>query len=212
MRHARFVIAGCIMLVALLGNLSNKSIENATYANSDAIAKLNINYHDWKTSDGTISSGDLKLLRPDSYLIRQYLSPDKTQEVDLAVIAGHRKQSIHTPGFCMVGGGWEITGRKPVTVNLPTGPLTVMQSFMAQSGHQLVALYFYTDGSYSTDNLIKFQAVELLKRIERRAPEGALVRVIVPMRGDPNPAVDLAHDFLLHAAPNILSALKSIQP
>lgn len=212
MRHMRFVITGCIMLVALFGNLWNKSIENATYANSDAIAKLNVDYHGWKTTDGTISAGELKLLRPDSYLIRQYLSPDKTQEVDLAVIAGHRKQSIHTPGFCMVGGGWEITSRKPVTINLPTGPLTVMQSFMAQSGQQLVALYFYTDGSYSTDNLIKFQGMELLKRIERHAPEGALVRVIVPIRGDPSPAVNLAHDFLINSAPSILNALKSIQP
>ncbi len=212
MRQTRFFIAGCVMLVALFGNIWNKSIENASYAGSDVIANLNIDYHGWKTTNGTISAGDLKLLRPDSYLIRQYLSPDKSQEVDLAVIAGHRKQSIHTPGFCMVGGGWEITSKQPVTVHSSVGPIQAMQSFMTQSGERLVALYFYTDGSYSTDNLIKFQAVELLKRIERRAPEGALVRVIVPVRDDPNPAVSLAHDFLLNSAPKIMSALRSIQP
>ncbi len=48
------------------------------------------------------------MLQPDAYLGRIYRRTDG-YPVDLSFVFGHRKQTFHSPGFCLLGGGWNIT-------------------------------------------------------------------------------------------------------
>src|SRR5436309_3176064 len=107
MTRWRLLILNSLLLLTLLGSQLGRRVESASLAHSDFLRALPLPFRNWKTADTLLAQSDLDLLEPDATLMRQYKSSDG-QWAELAIIAGHRKKSIHTPGFCMAGGGWEI--------------------------------------------------------------------------------------------------------
>src|SRR5690348_5237784 len=101
----RLLIINSLLLLTILGSHWGRSVESATIAHPDFLARLELPFRDWKATDSVLSDSDRNLLQPDAILLRRYLASDG-HWAELAVVAGHRKRSIHTPGFCMAGGGW----------------------------------------------------------------------------------------------------------
>ena len=63
----------------------------------------------WTGQDrGGLDQVSADMLQPDAYLGRIYRRTDG-YPVDLSFVFGHRKQTFHSPGFCLLGGGWNIT-------------------------------------------------------------------------------------------------------
>ena len=106
----------------MAGSYWGRRVENAEVSRADFLKPLNMPFRGWKTNDATLTASELNLLKPDATLVRRYTGPNK-EMAEIAVIAGHRKQSVHTPGFCMVGGGWEITSQEAHTLALEASSL-----------------------------------------------------------------------------------------
>lgn len=209
MSKYRLLIANAILLAALAGSAWGRRVENAEVSRTDFLRPLVLPFRGWKTSDAALSPSDLQLLKPDATLVRRYAGPDG-QEAELAVIAGHRKSSVHTPGFCMVGGGWEITSQQVHTVALPGRTVEAVRATMVSEGHQILATYFFTDGEDSTSSLVRFQGTQLLKRFRSQVPVGALVRIIVPVRTSVEDAGKLSDEFAAATVPPVLATLRSV--
>jgi EpsI family protein len=146
-----------------------------------------------------------------------YESPnDKGFSAELAVIAGHKKRSIHTPAFCMVGGGFETLTQESYTLQLADGKqIPVARSIM--EGHnkernqdwQEVVTYFFTDGDFCTPSLVRFQIAQFFARFQSTIPMGATVRIRVPIRGDDVVgAKKLSDAFARATVPGVLAALR----
>src|SRR5262249_52316578 len=145
-----------------------------------------------------ISAEERSLLEPDSVLIRRYGKQDEDRFVvaaELAVIAGHRKKSVHTPGFCLAGGGWETLWQKEDEIALGERSIPVQQALMSKNGARMLVTYFFTNGEYCSRNLMAFQGVQFLGRLRSRVPEGALVRLTVPLYGPEEQAKALTQEF-----------------
>lgn len=128
---------------------------------------------------------------------------------ELAVIAGHRKRSVHTPAFCMTGGGWEILSKKNFDIVLADGRrIPATRAVMIKENAQLVTTYFFTDGDYCTRDLLKFQGTQILKRFQAKVPLGALVRVIVPVSHSSADSEKLSDLFAEAVVPGVLDSLK----
>lgn len=206
----RLVIVNLILLVALAGSYWGRHIDDAVVGQGDFLKSVAIPFHGWPATDIALSQSDLAALQPDSFLVRNYQSPAGDQ-VQLAVIAGHRKKSIHTPAFCMAGGGWETLSEQTTQLRLPGRSIEADRELMDQNGTRIVATYFFTDGSYCSPSLTTFQAVQLLKRFRTRIPMGALVRVIVPVRTTEAQADALTDQFASATIPQIMIALRRAQ-
>lgn len=205
-RYRLLALNGVLVLV-LAGSYWGRRIDAATLPEGDLLRREQLTFRGWKASDAELTASERELLQPDAVLIRRFDS-GKGTGAELAVVVGHRKQSIHTPGFCMTGGGWELASQRQCTLDLPGGSITATRSVMVRQGAQVVATYFFTDGRYSTPNLVRFQSAQLLKRLQAEVPLGALVRILVPAQPDLRAAEKLSDEFARETVPHVLQSLR----
>ena len=85
---------------------------------------------DWHGRDlGALDAMTLDMLAPDAYLNREYASADGSL-AHLAVIFGHLKETFHSPGFCLLGGGWNIVAKSRLAVETGRGAPIVVNRFL----------------------------------------------------------------------------------
>jgi EpsI family protein len=203
----RLLILNSLLLLTLLGSHLGRKVESASLAHGDFLRALPLPYMGWNTSDQSIPQSDLSLLEPDATLMRHYAGSDG-QWAELAIIAGHRKKSIHTPGFCMAGGGWDVLTQQTSSLTVSGRSIPATRMVLRKDGRQMLVTYFFTDGEYSTGDLIQFQGAQLLRRFQARVPLGALVRIIVPVATDEASAEVFTADFASATLPKALKALR----
>ena|SRR5579883_173415 len=203
----RLILVNALLLAAVAGSFWGRHIDNATVRQANFLQSLSIPFQGWKTADQPVGASDLAMLQPDSVLIRTYTAPNG-EEAQLAVIAGHKKRSIHTPAFCMAGGGWETLSQKSTTIRLSGRAIPATRMVMTQNGASLVATYFFTNGDYCSAGLTSFQAVQMLKRFRSQVPMGALVRIIVPIHTTEQRADDLSDTFAKATLPAVIASVR----
>ena len=211
-RYRLFAVNG-ILLFALAGTHWGRSIDAATLQQKNLFEHAGVQFRDWKPTDQKLTASEQELLQPDAVLIRRFEGQNGSV-AEIAVVAGHRKQSVHTPGFCMTGGGWELMSQRECSLPLPDGPVPATRALMLRQGAQIMVTYFFTDGRYSTPSLMKFQGMQLVRRLQAQVPLGALVRIIVPVGKHPEEAEKLADEFAQSTVPPVLKSLREarLQP
>jgi len=164
---------------------------------------------DWRGRDlGPFDRVTLNMLRPDAYLNREYVGADGLP-AHLAIICGHRKTTFHSPGFCLLGGGWNITDKSRLQFRpLGGGPITVNRFLLNREGAEAVVLYYYLAGHHrATASWVAHQAYLAWDRAHRQRAVGALVRLTVPVESDPSAATRRGIDLLRLLHPSLVSAL-----
>lgn len=208
LRRHRFLLVNSVLLLAVMGAWWGRRVESAVFPSGNFLAGLRLPFRDWRATELPLTRDELSLLEPDATLVRNYAAPDERGAAQLAVIAGHRKRTVHTPGFCMTGGGWELLAQQAATLRLPDRKVPAMRQRMVQEGRQALITYFFTDGETETRSLVRFQAFQVLKRFRGELPMGALVRVIVPIGDDPGAAERLTEEFARATLPPVLASVR----
>jgi EpsI family protein len=203
-------ILNVTLLLAVLGGFWSRSLDANPLRGGDFLRTLPLAFHDWKMTEVSLEKDVWDSLSPDSVLIRRYESG--RQKIELAVIAGHRRQTLHAPDYCLTSSGLEMIREVDCQLPLDSGAVQAKRMFMTsdtKEGKQGQALftYFFTDGDYSTPSLPRFQAAQLMKRFRRVVPLGALVRVTAPFTTDPGAAIRLTDEFSRATLPAILRRL-----
>jgi EpsI family protein len=200
-----------ILALTLFGSYWGRRVESATYTRGDFLKELALPFRGWKTRDVPFRPEDLKVLQPDSTLLREYRSP-RGELVELAVIAGHRKRSVHTPGFCMLSSGFEQVAQQEITMPVAGRRVPAVRSVWVDSRTKLpiVVTYFFTDGQLVTGSLVHFQYAQLMERFKSRIPLGALVRVIVPITSSQAAAEQLTDEFADAVLPGVLEGMRGV--
>ena len=196
-----------ILLLTLCGSLWGKRTSIAPTILPDALSQPLV-FRGWKTSDQKLTPREQELLLPDALLLRRFQAPHG-ETAEIAVIAGHRKQTVHTPTFCMAGGGWETVSAQPAAIIIDGQTIEATQMVMAKQNHELVATFFFSDGSWHTNNLTLFQAHQMQTRLRGQTPVGALVRIIVPVRTSRENANQLTKEFAQAILPEVISRLQA---
>jgi EpsI family protein len=200
LKRYRFVIVNILLLMGLAGSMYGRQIESAKVKETHFLSGLDLPFRDWKVGPDGMKANELPLLVPDDYYIHDYASPNGPQYgwIQFAVIAGHRKKTVHTPGACMVGGGWDVITAQDSVLEVDGQSIPISRSVMSneKDGGSIVVSFFFTDGSYHTPSIVKYQLQQLKKRfMSRDIPLGALVRIITPA-GQGSPAQIKAADAL----------------
>jgi len=101
-----------------------------------------------------------------TYGQRLYAAPDGFQVSATVLLMGHDRTSIHEPEHCLIGGGWNITGRestriamrRPVPYELPVTALTVVREEKDSQGRPvtmqgLFLYWFVAENELATDHM-----------------------------------------------------------
>lgn len=206
----RFLLVNGVVLLTLLGGYWGRKLEDATIQDPEFLKRLNLPFGDWKISDLALGAEETALLKPDAVLVRNYEAPISKELAQVVVIAGHRKQSIHTPAYCMAAGGWETLSKNKCSIHLDDRTIEATRLLMSNQGKRMLVTFFFTDGRHFTDNLVRFQGVQLLNRFHSTVPLGALVRVQVPVMRDLARAESLSDNLALATVPAVVSALRNV--
>jgi EpsI family protein len=201
-----------LLLLALAGSTWGRMQENAQISGGDFLKGIVLPFKSLHTTDVALSADEISMLQPDAALVRRYSSSEQL-EAELAVVVGHHKRSVHTPGFCMLGGGWDVIWQRSSELIIPTRtiPIPAMQMMMGKEGRRLLVTYFFTNGAFCTRSLLQFQGFQFLQRMHLKTPEGALVRIMIPVNTDEQSAVALASDFAQTTIPPVLDCLQTIE-
>jgi EpsI family protein len=176
----------------------------------------------WRGRDlGALDDLTLKLVAPDAYVNREYVGADGLPAY-LAVVYGHRKTSFHSPGFCLLGGGWNIVAKSRFKLRLAgspasrgRAPFAVNQFVLMRQGRQAVVLYYYVAGKRTTPSWVAHQAYLAWDRLRGQAAAGALVRLTVPARPTADADVQRGAELLAllhpHVAEVVMEGRSSVQ-
>jgi EpsI family protein len=96
-------------------------------------------------------------------------------------------KSSHSPATCLPGNGWEFKDSGITSVELPGGNvIKVQRAFMDKNGQQLLAYYWFPQRGRILHNLFELKLFAFWDAIVARRTDGALVRIITPVRDSGN--------------------------
>lgn len=159
-----------------------------------SLATFPLELGNWRATESSLSIEVEQALGFSDYVLADY----RDEQGDVvnfytAYYASQRKGvSPHSPQVCIPGGGWVISGIRNEKITLNDGsPLEVVRVVISRDNvHQLVYYWFDQRGrSIANEYLMKWYLLE--DAILRNRTDGALVRVVTPMRqGEEQGAAD----------------------
>lgn len=164
---------------------------------------------EWEGEDrGPLDETSQEILQPDAYMGRIYANADG-YPVDVSVVFGHQKETFHSPGFCLLGGGWNIIRKTQRAVDCDAdGQAVLANEFLLQrEGEQRVVLYWYVSRGETTPSWVVLQYRLLRNRVLKRPRGGALVRVTAPVGGSAEVAEQIAEDLMRELYPGLREAM-----
>lgn len=169
---------------------------------------------DWHTyRDRPIDPQVLDILKSDDTLDRVYLNTAQTEAVYLFVAffkSQRAGQTPHSPKNCLPGSGWE-----PIEAGYQTIPITgreapiVSNRYVVRHGDEKsVVLYWYQSHNRAIASEYSAKVWLVADAIRYRRSDTALVKVVVPIRGnDIKGAVKTGTDFIQTIYPQLLKQL-----
>ncbi len=175
------------------------------------LAKLSLALGKWRAvgDDKTMDRRTLEVLKPQDYLLRNYLSPAGDLAAVFIAYFGRQEQGrmIHSPRHCLPGAGWRILRRRKVKVPGPGGGWQVNHLVIGQGLDQLSVLYWYQGRGRVESDELRDRLCLMLDGLLRKRTDGALVRITTRM----DPAGRIL-DKEIDLASHLIPALERLMP
>jgi EpsI family protein len=176
------------------------------------LSSLSLALGDWRAAgpDGTLAASTLSLLKPQDYLLRNYLDPyGRVCALFVAYFGLQQEgQIIHSPRHCLPGSGWHIESRKEVEVLAGGKSWRVNHLIVAYELNKFCVLYWYQGRGRVEANEYLDRFYLLIDGILAARTDGALVRLTAAL----NPAEPDALDRQIKLAAALIPAMRLILP
>lgn len=161
-----------------------------------------ITFGAWVGRDIPIDPDILRVAAVDDYLNRQYRAPDGSA---VGLYVGYYKSqqtgdAIHSPKNCLPGSGWQPVSSGRWDLTLPSGKREPVNLYIIEKGleRELVLYWYQSHGRViASEYSAKFYMVRDAIRLNRT--DSALVRIITPIKHDPEAAKERATAFAQQA-------------
>ncbi len=181
------------------------------------LALFSLALDDWHGLPIALERLYIEALRFDDYVLADFSRPGANAPVNfyLAYYGSQRKgASVHSPRTCIPGGGWEVAKISRIVVDTsPAGistaagrrELGVNRVIIARGAEKQLVYYWFDQRGRQMTNEYVVKLMLAWDALTRRRTDGALVRVVTPVR----PGEDLAaadqrlQDFLRAAYPEV---------
>jgi len=160
--------------------------------------------------DGVIEQEVLDVLQADDVLDRWYVSPQGAQaNLYIAAFRSQRNgKAPHSPKNCLPGSGWSPVVEDYLKIDVgQAAPIEVNRYIVAQGEQRSLVLYWYQSRERAVANEYRAKFWVIADAIRLNRTDTAIVRVLVPIRGDDAAAQNTAVSFIRDFYPSILNAL-----
>jgi EpsI family protein len=176
-----------LVLVAQAAILRQLSVREV-HIRVPELSSLPRDFGAWKaTGDQTLEPGVLSFLRPDGYVLRDYVNPKRGRSVNLFVAFFKSLQNTagpHSPKDCLPGNGWLIVTSSVPKLSVPgwDEPISVNQYTMEKAGERILVVYWYQNDRHVWAEEFRAKLTLLPDLIRYRRSDVSLVRLITPMQ------------------------------
>jgi EpsI family protein len=165
--------------------------------------------------DESLDRNVTEYLRPDEYVLRNYVDQSSGTTVNLFLAYFKSLQNAwgpHSPSICLPGAGWLVQSFTEQSLNVPapTKSLPVNKFVLEKSGEKILVLYWYQNNRriWADESEGKFRLVKDLAQYHRS--DISLVRLVMPLRqGDPTVEYDRCVDFAKSIFPVLVERFAS---
>jgi EpsI family protein len=142
----------------------------------------------WKASgEQSIGEDVTAYLKPDEYILRDYVDEQNRMVVNLFVAYFKSLQNVygpHSPRICLPGAGWLVTSERIEKVPVPgrSEGIPVNEFTMEKSDGRILVLYWYQNDRDTWAQEFHAKLRLLPDLIRYRRSDVSLVRLILPLR------------------------------
>jgi EpsI family protein len=150
--------------------------------------------------EGVVDQETRDFLKADDLMDRVYASPVTKRQANL-LVAAFRTLSTgvgpHSPKNCLPGSGWSSLLSDELTLQMPSGPITVNRYVVGRGAERALVLYWYQSRGRVVASEYKAKLWSIADAIRLNRTDTALVRVVVPIPDeDQEKATSTAVDFV----------------
>lgn len=140
---------------------------------------------DWRGRDVPFGPGELEVLGPGEFLLRDYVSSPSRPFVNLYVAFFPSQRSgdtIHSPKNCLPGSGWTPVQSSRIPVTRPDGAtISINRYTVANGDNRDLVFYWYQGHGRVTPSEYWAKIFLVADAIRLNRTDGALVRVLTPI-------------------------------
>jgi EpsI family protein len=162
---------------------------------------------------GELSEETLSVLGADSYVERIYTSDSESVPVGLFVgFYGRQRQgdTIHSPLNCLPGSGWTTLARARVSVPVGSSPIEVNRLLVGKGYERYEVLYWYESRGRAVASEYTNKMLLVADAVRFNRSDGAIVRVMAPVRQSPERAARAATQFVQAIYPSLRAHLPAL--
>ncbi|HST52897.1 MAG TPA: EpsI family protein [Pyrinomonadaceae bacterium] len=174
-----------------------------------ALAEFPRQVGEWRQSgpDERFDAETEAVLRADDYVSREYVNAgDGTASFYVGYYSTQRTgATYHSPLNCLPGSGWELTEPSAVEIKPSNGAaaFTANRYLMKHGNERLLMIYWYQGRGRAVASEYWDKLYTVFDSMRLRRSDGAMVRVLVPLRGSEDEALATATGFAAQAAPDL---------
>ena len=171
------------------------------------LAEMPRHLGDWTLAgDREFDAATLAVLRADDYVSRAYVRPSG-EEADLYVgyyETQRQGETVHSPMNCLPGTGWDLLTVGRSSIDAAPGRSIVVNRDTIQKGlDKRLVLYWFQSHGRTVASEYWSKAYLVLDGLRLHRSDGAIVRVITPIRGSDTAAERSAVDFVRALYPTL---------
>jgi EpsI family protein len=160
----------------------------------------------WQGKDLAFDPGDLEVLGPGEFLLRNYASSaSEPLNLYIAFFPSQRSgDTIHSPKNCLPGSGWTPVESGHISIRRANGAtISINRYIVANGDNRDFVLYWYQAHGRVTPSEYWAKIFLVADAIRMNRTDGALVRVITPIASprDEAPAQARALEFVRQILP-----------
>ncbi len=180
-----------VALVAAAGFVTARASDTDVATSRVPLAVLPAAFDGWRGYDATPFSDDIVAeLGVDEYINRTYARGDAPPvTVYVGYYASQRQgDTIHSPRNCLPGAGWRPVEFDRATIPAGGQELPVNRYLIQQGVNKQAVIYWYQGRGRVIANEYANKAWLMIDAARLRRTDGALVRLIAPVVGEPSAA------------------------
>ncbi|MDQ3221548.1 MAG: EpsI family protein, partial [Acidobacteriota bacterium] len=172
-----------------------------------SLSEMPVTIGKWEHKGGDVSfnAATESVLRASDYVMRYYFSPEGYINFYAGYYASQRSgATYHSPQNCMPGSGWEMKEPGLVEIKTPNGRSFTANRYIVQNGEQRqILIYWYQGRGRVTASEYLDKIYTSWDSFTTRRSDGAMIRVMTPVRDDEAKALQAAIDFSSQVADEI---------
>jgi EpsI family protein len=186
--HYGLLAAACLILVLQASASRMLKVDERTMP-IPGLHDLPRQLESWKnTGDESMDPAAEAWLKPDEYILRDYVDQQHDAKVNLFVAYFKSTQNAygpHSPSVCLPGAGWLVTSHRIANIPVPGRPdgIPANQFTMEKQNQRILVLYWYQNDRdiWAQEFQAKLRLLPNLLRYHRS--DVSLVRLITPLQG-----------------------------